>query len=85
MKPIPFKFKVRTLLLGVVAIAVLIEVVGLGRRSRRFAAQAEAAAATEETNLRVSRNSKIAAAPSIEEADLVMGTDPARQSPAVSC
>ena len=71
-------FRVRTFLIAVVAVALLIELVGLGRRSRHYAAQAQTAASAETINLRVVANSRIAASQCVAEADQVATTDPTR-------
>jgi hypothetical protein len=72
------RLKVRTLLIAVAILALCFEVVGLGRRSRRYAAQAQAAATAEETNREVARNSKLFAAQCLEKAAQIEATDPAK-------
>jgi hypothetical protein len=72
------RLKIRTLLLLLAGIALLIELVGLGRRSRHYAAQAQAAASAEQVNRNVARNSRLAAGQFLEEADRIAANDPAR-------
>ena len=70
------RFKVRTLLLMVIGAAILIEIAGLGHRSRQIAAQAQAAARAEQNYLRILSTSGLAAAQQREQADRLQATDP---------
>src|SRR4051812_23997303 len=72
------RFRLRTLLIAVAFAALLIEMVGLGRRSRRYAAQAQAAASAETVNRNVARNSRIAASQDSAAAERIASADPAK-------
>jgi hypothetical protein len=72
------KPSIRTLLLVVLGVALLIELIGLGRRARHYAVQAQAAATAEQTNRNVIRKSRLAAVQCLEEAHRIAGADPAR-------
>ncbi len=72
------RFRLRTAMIGMVALALLIEVVGLGRSSRRYATKSNEAAEAERVNRRVIENARLAAAQNIEQADRVASTDPAK-------
>jgi len=71
----PFRFQVRTLLLAVIVAAVLIEIVGLGRRSRHLAAQAQSAAQAEQVYRRALSTADFAAAQQRAKADQLQSTD----------
>ncbi len=74
------RFRLRTAMLGMIALAIAIEVVGLGRNSRRYATMAMEAAEATQVNRRVIENSKIFAAQTIEQADRIASTDPTKAS-----
>ncbi len=72
------RFRLRTAMIGMVALAVLIELVGLGRSSRRFATKAHEAAEAERVNRGTIENARLGAAYNIEQADRLASTDPAK-------
>ena len=72
------RLRVRTLLIVVAILALLLEIGGLGQRSRHYASKAREAADSELTNANVARNSKLYAAQCLEEAAKITATDPAK-------
>src|SRR6185312_13547111 len=72
------RLRVRTLLIGVAILAVLLEIGGLGRQSRRYATKAREAAEAERINQNVARNSKLYASQCLEQAARIAATDPAK-------
>src|SRR5688572_8556456 len=72
------RIRLRTLMILVIAVALPIELVGLGRRSRHYAAQARDADQAERVNRDVARNSRLAASQAAEQADRLAATEPAK-------
>ena len=72
------RLKVRTLLIVVAILAVLLELVGLGQRSRHYATRAREAAEAEQSNHRVVHDAKIYLIESLKEADRIAAKEPAR-------
>ncbi len=72
------RLKVRTLLIVVAALAVLLEVIGLGQRSRRYATEASKAAELERSSLQIAHDAEIYLVESLKEADQIVAKDPAR-------
>ena len=72
------RLKVRTLLVGVAVLAVLLELVGLGQRSRHYAARAREASEVELNNQRIVHDAKIYLVQSLDEADRIASKEPER-------
>lgn len=70
------KLNVRTLLIVVAATAVLLELVGLGHRSRKYAAEASRAGELEQSSIRIARDVEIYAAEILKEAERIVARDP---------
>jgi hypothetical protein len=72
------RFKVRTLLIAVPIVALLLEIGGLGQRSRFYARKAREAADREQSDIQIAHDAKIYLAESLKEADRIEAKEPAR-------